>query len=170
MEQLFLFGQSPEPSPSLLDVTYWKLNVDGASKNNPGPSGAGIYLLKNDLPFEASGFYLGNKTNNQAEYLALLIGLFYVKKHIKKGDPILIQSDSQLLVRQLQGRYKVNHPELRPLHAAARAEIADLNVTIAHVLREDNTDADALANEGVETKKMVSAQIKKWLQAHAVQL
>ena len=61
---------------------YWKLFIDGASRNNPGPSGAGFLLLKDDKPVEQKGFFLGSKTNNQAEYFALLIGIFFLKKHL----------------------------------------------------------------------------------------
>ena len=61
---------------------YWKLFIDGASRNNPGPAGAGLALFKDDEPAEMRGFYLGTKTNNQAEYFALLLGIFYLKKQV----------------------------------------------------------------------------------------
>ncbi len=133
--------------------TYWKLFTDGASRNNPGPSGAGIFLLKNDYAAEKYGAYLGSKTNNQAEYLALILGIFFLKKYACKGDLALLVSDSQLLVRQIKGEYKVKNPELKKLHALAHELLKDVTYNIVHVLREENKEADALANHGVDKKK-----------------
>ena len=73
---------------------HWKLFIDGAARNNPGPAGAGIYITKNDKPFKKDGYYLGKKTNNQAEYGALLVGLFYVTQHLEPHDHLDIISDS----------------------------------------------------------------------------
>lgn len=70
-----------EERASVKNRSYWKLFIDGASRNNPGPSGIGIFLLKNDQPFVSEGFFIGVKTNNQAEYLALVVGLFFVQKY-----------------------------------------------------------------------------------------
>src|SRR5690349_12915959 len=82
---------------------HWKLFIDGAARNNPGKAGAGIYILKNDQEVCKEGFYLGVKTNNQAEYAALLVGLYYIKQYIEPHDHLDIISDSQLLVRQFNG-------------------------------------------------------------------
>ena len=133
-------------------MVQWTLFVDGASRNNPGPSGAGIYIEKNGTLVIKDGYYLGKKTNNQAEYLALLLGLFMLKEHVKQHEKIHIISDSQLLVRQLTGIYKVKEPSLQKLHAVCKEKMRDLNVTIAHVLRDENTQADAMANYGVDSK------------------
>ena len=162
MKQLSVFGQdmrekqSPD-APSL--CAYWKLSVDGASRNNPGPSGAGIYLVKNDQVFESAGYFLGVKTNNQAEYLALLIGLVHVRAHMRPCDKLLIISDSQLLIRQLGGEYKVRHENIKHLHRTARTLLSGIAYSLMHVLREDNAHADHLANVGIDTKNTVSSVI-----------
>ncbi len=140
----------------------WKLFVDGASKNNPGPSGAGVCLLKgdNELVFK-KGFYLGKKTNNQAEYLALLLGIFYARKHMSLGDSIIITSDSELMVRQLNKIYSVKNAELKRMYECARQLLEGFEVKFVHVLREENTVADALANEGIEKKHHVPQEFLK---------
>jgi len=132
----------------------WSLFVDGASRNNPGPSGAGIYLLKDDVLFIKSGYYLGIKTNNQAEYLALLLGLFILSEHVSSGDSVRITSDSQLLIRQLIGMYKVKQPHLHILHTVAKQKIDKLDASLYHVLRSENVEADKMANHGVDTKQL----------------
>ena len=152
MKQLSFFETNKVESCSSDKARYWKLFIDGAARNNPGPAGAGIFLLKDDVPVEQRGFFLGNKTNNQAEYFALLLGIFYLQKHFCKGDLVLIVSDSQLLVRQLKGEYKVKNVKLKPLHALAHAMLVDIAYNIVHVLREENKEADALANKGIDKK------------------
>jgi ribonuclease HI len=130
----------------------WTLFVDGASRNNPGPSGAGIYIEKNDILFIKCGYYLGKKTNNQAEYLALLLGLLIIIDHKEPQDQIRVISDSQLLVRQLMGMYKVRHPQLQILYTVCKEKMHIIQATISHVLREENSEADAMANQGVDNK------------------
>lgn len=130
----------------------WHLFIDGASRNNPGPAGAGVYLMKNDHPVIKQGFYLGTKTNNQAEYLALLLGLYYAERHMSAGDFLVISSDSQLLVRQITGEYAVKHPDLKILYQLARARLSTIQFGIRHVFRHDNTIADQLANSGIDKK------------------
>ena len=132
--------------------SIWKLFVDGASRNNPGPSGAGIYIEKDNVLMIKEGYYLGIKTNNQAEYLALLLGLFIVAEHVKRNEEVQIVSDSQLLVRQLTGVYKVRQSHLQPLHKLCQEKMHALNATISHVLRDQNTQADEMANHGVDCK------------------
>lgn len=132
--------------------SIWTLFVDGASRNNPGPSGAGIFIEKDGVVFIKEGYYLGIKTNNQAEYLALLLGFFVLSKHVQPGDLVRIVSDSQLLVRQLMGFYKVRQPHLQPLHGLCKEKMNKLGATIMHVLRDQNTGADAMANYGVDSK------------------
>jgi ribonuclease HI len=151
VKQLNLFNDSSSPKEKE-EITQWTLFVDGASKKNPGLSGGGIYIEKNGVPFIKEGYFLGIKTNNQAEYLALLLGLFILEEHIEKNDTIHIISDSQLLVRQIIGVYKVKEPSLQRLHTLCKARMQKLHVTIEHVLREKNTQADAMANHGVDSK------------------
>src|ERR1700736_5606512 len=95
MKQMSLFSfpeksnpEKPHNNPPHLsaDVVKWQLFVDGAARNNPGPAGAGIYILKNGTPFIKQGFYLGSKTNNQAEYLALVLGLCQLRSVMKPAD------------------------------------------------------------------------------------
>ncbi len=95
----------------------WELYVDGAARNNPGPAGAGFYLLKNGVPVEEQGMFLGKKTNNQAEYLALLLGVYYAQRHMGPEDTLVIKADSELMVRQVQGIYKIKNQELARIHS-----------------------------------------------------
>ena len=152
MEQLALFEPQELPQPKKLISARWQLYVDGASRNNPGLSGAGIYLLKNNSAVVKQGFFLGVKTNNQAEYLALLLGLFLAQRHMDSGDTLLINSDSELMVKQLQGHYIVKNPELRRLYDCIMERLQGLTYTIRHVLRKDNAVADKLANVGIDKK------------------
>ncbi|MEX2437946.1 MAG: ribonuclease HI family protein [Candidatus Babeliales bacterium] len=143
----------------------WKLFVDGASRNNPGPAGVGIYLTYDAAPVEQQGFFLGIYTNNQAEYLALIIGLIIARQHDTMTH-IDIISDSQLLVRQMMGQYRVKNPELQKLQKIAVALLEDLEYSFSHVLRENNQEADALANMGIDNKIVVPADIQKLLQSY----
>jgi ribonuclease HI len=92
---------------------------------------------------------IGEATNNVAEYRALLLGL---ERTLALGvEDLEVRSDSELLVRQLQGRYRVKHPGLRPLYEASRKQIAGFRrFEVRHVPRELNTEADALANQGID--------------------
>ena len=170
MKQLNLFTNDSEELQTTQKHAYWKLFVDGASRNNPGPSGAGIYILKNDFLVEKRGFFLGAKTNNQAEYLALLLGLFYVKKRMTTQDYLLIISDSQLLVRQLKGVYRVKNAGIQPMYAMVKKLLHGMIYDIEHVLREDNTNADAMANEGIDKKRSVPKEFLDLLACHELSL
>lgn len=156
MKQLKLFESESEHQ----DHIHWKLFIDGASRNNPGPSGAGIYILNDGELFQRDGYYLGNKTNNQAEYLACLVGLYFIKKSVdfKKPYCISVISDSQLLVRQLKGEYRVRNAELQPLYALAKNWVTEWGAQIFHVLRIENEEADAMANYGIDKKKKLPAE------------
>ena len=121
-------------------------NIDGASRGNPGPASYAVVLR------DASGKvvlelakHIGRETNTVAEYYALLAALDYAATH---DIPALrIRSDSELLVRQMQGRYKVKSPDLKPLHERAAKLARQIQYfVIEHVRRELNSDADALAN------------------------
>lgn len=162
MKQLELFS-SPLSKP-----TKWSLYVDGASRNNPGPSGAGIYILKNDTLFLKTGYYLGTKTNNQAEYLALLFGLLVLLEHKGPDDVVAIISDSQLLVRQLLGMYRVKHTHLEKLYKVCKHYMNPMAVTIAHVLRHENKEADAMANYGVDSKIFPPQNYLEQLKKHDI--
>ncbi len=133
----------------------WHLYVDGASRCNPGPAGAGFYILKDGYPLLNKGFFLGHKTNNQAEYYALLLGLDYITNHTdfkNSSDTLTIFADSLLLVRQILGYYRVKSLHLVPLHTLALSLLNKLNYSIVHVVREKNIIADKAANDGIDTR------------------
>jgi ribonuclease HI len=125
-------------------------NIDGAARGNPGPASYGVVVRRPDgTPLESLGKYIGRHTNNVAEYYALIAALDYaVAKGIKR---LRVYSDSQLIVNQMKGLYKVKHPDLRPLHERARKQAAVLEAfTIQYVPREENRDADAAANAALD--------------------
>lgn len=123
--------------------------IDGGARNNPGPAGAGVYIELDGVPLVGLYEYLGRQTNNYAEYTALLRALKYA---LAESFPKLkVYSDSQLLVRQVLGEYRVKHPALQTLHQQALAMIRQLQqFTIQHVPRELNKKADALANKAMD--------------------
>lgn len=171
MKQLDIFSEC-EPSYSTVKKTgiVWKLFTDGASRDNPGRSGAGVYLAKDDQPVFKKGFYLGRKTNNQAEYLALLVGIFYAKKHMEENDTLFIFADSELLIKQMKGEYKVKNPDLKILYDIARDWLESLNYSVCHVRREFNTVADEMANLGIDQKLHPTQEFLHALERHNVHL
>lgn len=172
MKQMsFLHNDAPKHhvSEPLSSIT-WKLFIDGASRKNPGNAGAGIYLLKNDEVVLKKGYFLGNKTNNQAEYLALLLGIFYAKKYVQKNDLLLIFSDSELLVKHMKGEYKIRNAELKLLFDFAFIVLDGLHYSFCHVLRDYNVHADALANEGIDKKIKIPQEFFSLLHAHGIQI
>jgi ribonuclease HI len=125
-------------------------NIDGASRGNPGPASYAVVLRdpsgKIILEFAKK---LGRDTNNVAEYYALLAALDYASSH--SISALRIRSDSELLVRQIQGRYKVKSPDLKPLHERASKLIRQFSYfVIEHVPRAMNREADALANRALD--------------------
>jgi ribonuclease HI len=130
----------------------WSLYCDGASRGNPGPAGAGAVLLNPRGEVQAQlSEYLGKTTNNVAEYRALLLGLNLAQNlGVKK---IQVLADSELLVRQLNGSYRVKAPHLLPLWQKAKKELQKFRAhAITHVPREENHLADRLANEAIDLK------------------
>ena len=124
--------------------------IDGGARGNPGPAAYGVRIEQDDGAFvEEFGESIGVATNNVAEYRGLLAALEWTRAH---GHPRLhVRSDSQLLVQQMLGNYKVKSPGLQPLHAKARLLAHDIGrVTYEHVRRESNTHADRLANEAMD--------------------
>lgn len=121
-------------------------NIDGASRGNPGPASYAVVLrdASGKIVLELAK-HIGRETNNVAEYYALLAALDYAATH---DIPALrIRSDSELLVRQMQGRYKVKSPDLKPLHERAAKLARQIQYfVIEHIRRELNSDADTLAN------------------------
>lgn len=142
-----LFSDSPAAPPAGVHVA----NIDGASRGNPGPAAYAVVMRDpNGNVILELGKRLGRDTNNVAEYYALLAALDYATS---KGIKALrIRSDSELLVRQVLGRYKVKSPDLKPLHERALKMSRQLQYfTIEHVRREMNRDADALANAALDS-------------------
>jgi len=129
-----------------------RLHVDGASRGNPGQAGFGVHVTAPDGSEVASLYgYLGTATNNVAEYQALLHGLRFALARGAKG--VEVYSDSELLVRQLEGRYRVKSAGLLPLHREARVLLARFEpARVAHVPRARNREADALANRAVDER------------------
>ena len=125
-------------------------NIDGASRGNPGPASYAVVVRDpNGKIILELAKNIGRETNNVAEYYALLAALDYATSH--GIHALRIRSDSELLVRQMQGRYKVKSADLKPLHERASKMARQLGYfAIEHVRRELNTDADALANVALD--------------------
>ena len=137
-----------------MSFPYLILYADGGSRGNPGPAGAGAYLTdpKGNAVAELKE-YLGETTNNVAEYSALLLGL----KHALtlKIPKILIRMDSQLVVRQIEGSYRVKQAHLQELHRQALALLQNFEAfKIEYIPREKNKQADRLANEAMDSKSL----------------
>lgn len=122
---------------------------DGASRGNPGRAAIGIVVLKDGIPIREIAETIGQTTNNIAEYRALLRGL--EEAAALGARTVRICSDSELVVRQLLGQYKVRSAHLAPLHRRALARMRQFDgVAIVHVPREQNQGADALANRALD--------------------
>ncbi len=133
-----------------------RAHVDGGARGNPGPAGAGIVLrdADDDEIIHEAGLYLGRATNNVAEYRALLYALETAAQLGAGGVDVF--SDSQLMVRQMTGEYRVRNAGLKPLFERAQELAASLGqCTFTHVRREENTEADRLVNEAVNAKRNV---------------
>jgi ribonuclease HI len=125
-------------------------HVDGGARGNPGPAGYGVAITDaSGHPVAELSEYLGHRTNNYAEYQGLLAALRYAAEHQIKALKVI--SDSELMVRQMKGIYKVRHQELRKLHDEAQQLVRRLeHFEIRHALREHNRTADRLANEAMD--------------------
>src|SRR5215470_1477965 len=143
-----LFADTETPSTRLEGAHT--ANIDGAARGNPGPAAYGVVLRRPDgAPLESLGKYIGRLTNNAAEYHALIAALDYAAANGIRRLRVL--SDSQLIVNQMKGLYKVKHPDLRPLHERAKKQAAALEAfAIQYVPREQNRDADDLANAALD--------------------
>jgi ribonuclease HI len=129
---------------------YLVAHSDGGARGNPGPAGYGVVVQDEaGRKIAALSEYLGHQTNNFAEYQGLIAALEYAVKNGHKALKVI--SDSELLVRQIKGIYKVQNPSLRDLHARAKELISKLEwFSIGHALREHNREADRLANEAMD--------------------
>jgi len=143
-----LFRDSPsEPKPA---PAAWRANIDGGSRGNPGPASYGVVIRdpRGEIVAKLKK-YIGRMTNNVAEYYGLIAALDYAQSHGIRA--LRIEADSELMVKQMRGQYKVKSADLRPLHERARKmSQAFESFRIDHVYREQNSEADALANEAMD--------------------
>jgi len=137
------------PAPGL-PRDYILARIDGGARGNPGPAGYGVLLEdRAGRKLAELSHYLGPRTNNVAEYSGLIAALEYAAAHPPKAVKVL--SDSELLVKQMRGEYKVKSPELRPLYEKAKALSHRLEwFAIEHVARRENRAADRLANRAMD--------------------
>jgi len=131
-------------------MAKFTVNVDGGARGNPGPAAIGVVLRDADGEIVAErGERIGRATNNVAEYRALLAGIGLAAEH--GADELELIGDSELVVRQMEGRYKVKDATMRELNAEAKRALSDLGSwSIRHVRREQNADADRLVNEALD--------------------
>ncbi|MFZ0864224.1 MAG: ribonuclease HI family protein [Candidatus Sulfotelmatobacter sp.] len=129
---------------------YLIAHSDGGARGNPGPAGYGVVIQdESGHKVAALSEYLGHQTNNFAEYQGLIAALEYAIKHGPKALKLI--SDSELLVRQIKGIYKVKNATLQELHGRAKELIGELDwFSIGHALREQNQEADRLANDAMD--------------------
>lgn len=139
-------------SIKVVPITEYCLKFDGCSKGNPGPSGAGAVIYRNDSEVWSRSIYVGDKeTNNVAEYSGLILGL---NKASELGiREMLVIGDSELIIKQMKGEYKVKSLNIMDFYLRAKrlATLFD-EIQYQHVYRKDNVRADELANIGLEIK------------------
>ena len=151
MPSLFPEPSQPRVPSTRLNSEKWLIaHCDGGARGNPGPAGYGavVQTEAGETLAELSEF-LGIRTNNYAEYSGLLGVLAWTLEHGHRR--LRVVSDSELMVKQIQGRFKVNSPDLKPLWTEARSRIAQLDeFQITHALRHKNKEADRLANVAMD--------------------
>ncbi|HMU27697.1 MAG TPA: ribonuclease HI family protein [Solirubrobacterales bacterium] len=128
------------------------VNVDGGARGNPGPAAIGIVVRDGEgNVLQDLGETIGEATNNVAEYRALIKGIGLARE--LGATELQIHGDSELVVKQMLGQYKVKHPDMKPLHAEAKAALEGLDSwSISHVRREQNAEADALVNQALDSQ------------------
>lgn len=136
-------------------MIQFTIHADGGSRGNPGPAGSGA-MIRDHLGNSVASVseYLGVRTNNYAEYEAVILALEQVHKLAKGklGDTaVMVKMDSELVVKQMNGIYKIKHPDMKTQAARLKELSAPLGlISFAHVPRAQNSDADALANEAMD--------------------
>src|SRR5229473_945053 len=138
------------PQAASSAVAAHRANIDGGSRGNPGPASYGVVIRdpRGEVVAKLKK-YIGRSTNNVAEYYGLIAALDYAQSHGIRA--LRVESDSELLVKQMRGQYKVKSAELRPLFERARKMAQSFDsFRIDHVYREKNAEADALANEALD--------------------
>lgn len=131
------------------------IHIDGGARGNPGPAGAGVLIHRDDgTPLHEAGYFLGTQTNNSAEYRALLLALQRAASF--RNEPLSILSDSELLVRQVTGEYRVKSPSLAELFRQAQMMLLRFSCwNVKHIRREENRRADELANMAMDAGRDV---------------
>jgi ribonuclease HI len=129
------------------------VNVDGGARGNPGPAAIGVVVRDSDGGILATvSETIGEATNNVAEYRALIAGIEQAR--LLGADRLELFGDSELVVKQVRGEYKVKNPGIRPLHAEVVEALRGFDVwSIDHVRREQNADADALVNDALDGRE-----------------
>jgi ribonuclease HI len=142
-----LFG---EAEPERKAIAAYQANVDGGSRGNPGPAAYGVVVRdpRGEIVARLKK-YIGKNTNNVAEYFGLIAALDYAQNHGIRA--LRIESDSELMVKQMRGQYKVKSEELKPLFERAK-KMSQMfeSFRINHVYREQNKEADALVNQALD--------------------
>jgi ribonuclease HI len=134
------------------DIPLLHMHIDGASRGNPGEAGFGVHVADPEGRTRAELYgYLGRASNNVAEYQALLHALRYALA--QGARRVKVFSDSELVVRQIEGRYRVKHPDMQPLFREAVSLLGRFEeASVEHVRREQNREADRLANLALDEK------------------
>jgi ribonuclease HI len=150
-----LFGDAPAERK----VAAYQANIDGGARGNPGPAAYGVVIRDGKEQVIARlKKYIGQNTNNVAEYFGLIAVLDYAESHGIRA--LRVESDSELLVKQMRGQYKVKSADLRPLFERAKKMAQSLEFfRIDHVYREQNRDADALVNQALDETAGGSASV-----------
>jgi len=152
-QQLASAGPSPRPSARVAspgEARRVRVFTDGAARGNPGPAGAGAVILDEEGSVLARlGRFLGKQTNNVAEYQGLLLGLRRARQ--MGAREVEVRADSQLLIRQLQGKYAVKNEVLKRLHEEALALLQSFErYELVHIPREQNALADEMSNRAID--------------------
>lgn len=150
----FVFANASTGASGAIKRTHhdeYVLFFDGCSKNNPGPSGAGAVLYHNGVEIWSTAVFVGHKeTNNVAEYTGMIVG---IKRAAEMGiRRLVVKGDSNLVVQQMNGKFRVNADHIKPLHATAKNIIRNFDsIQFVHVYRHLNQRADELSNMGLES-------------------
>ncbi len=144
-----LFGDATPDPPKPATAAY-QANIDGGSRGNPGPAAYGVVIRDGSGAIIARlKKYIGQNTNNVAEYFGLIAALDYAQTHGVRA--LRVESDSELMVKQMRGQYKVKSADLKPLFERAKKMSQGLDsFRIEHVYREQNREADALVNQALD--------------------
>lgn len=124
--------------------------TDGGARGNPGPAGAAAVIYRDGEVLAEIKRYLGERTNNWAEYEALILALGEARARGAVAEPFQVRMDSELIVKQMRGEYKVKDANLKQQHARARELLAGCVATFTHIPREENAEADRLVNEAID--------------------